>query len=484
MNLPEKRLSAKRIARNLNSLGSRDAIQIEGLNYTYDDLRKRVFALSHEIKILSKPDDRVGLHLQNNFDCYAALVAILISGRTYVPINEGFGISQCLYVIDTAEIKVLIKSKDTIFINELLEKSGISMIENVNDKDENVEELASEFAYLLFTSGSTGDPKGVPITHNNLDHFIHGMINEEQWSFEASDRFLQPFNLSFDLFVFTTFLPLYLGATIVTVPLEKISLHAAMLLQDEDITVSLLLPSHMMLINKISDGMNFDHLRLSFFCGEALYARDLIKWMNLCPNSKQINIYGPTEATVAFSKYVWNNDSETECVNDIVPIGKPFGQNKMALLPLNDVEKELLLRGPQVFEKYIGTARDPFVKFKGENYYRTGDICGLNEKGNYIFIGRNDGQVKIGGHRIELSDVENKIKKIFPTRHVIVIKKEHEDNLTSIHAFIIGPEIKEIQNKIAGVLPTYMRPSSVQFISELPINLNGKIDRKILMTLI
>ncbi|NND77515.1 MAG: AMP-binding protein [Flavobacteriales bacterium] len=469
---------AQTIAQNLNTIGSKAAIVIEGQTYTYADLKKMVSPLAIELNNKTRTDDRIGLHLQNNIKCYAGLIAILVSGRTYVPINEGFGLAQCQYIIHAASVKAIIRSNETAFIKDLLEKENIHSIEIIDENDDNITANESSFAYLLFTSGSTGDPKGVPISHSNLDHFIHGITSCDDWTFKYDDKFIQPFNLSFDLFVFTTFLPLFIGATLVSVPLQKISLHAAMLLETEKISVSLFLPSHMMLINKVTHGKTYDQLRLSFFCGEALYASDLKQWQQRSPNAKQINIYGPTEATVAFSKYIWSEDSEEQCLNDIVPIGKPFGHNKMALLPLDNDEKELLLAGPQVFENYLKPKNNTFVTLKNEKYYRTGDICERNENGDYLFKGRNDGQVKIGGHRIELADVENKIKKVLPERHVIAIKKVHEDNLTSIHVFIIGQEIVGIQEKLDRSLPNYMRPTSIRFIDEFPTNLNGKIDRK------
>ncbi len=475
--------TAKEIAKNLNELGDKIAIVIDGEEFSYDYLRSRVSALSKIILRKSKHQERIGLQLQDNIDCYVGLVSLLLTGRTFVPVNEGFGMTQNTFMLETGEIEKVIQSADTGFLRDLKQKKNFEIISSKEEDGDRVQVVESEQAYLLFTSGSTGNPKGVPISHENLDQFIQGIIKDEDWELDSSDRFLQPFNLSFDLFVFTVYLPLTLGATFLTVPLNRIAIYSAAHLKEENITVSLLVPSTMKIINKLSSSLTFDSLRLSFFCGEALYASDLKDWMKSTPNAKQINIYGPTEATVAFTKYVWNENSNEEVRNDIVPIGVPFGNNILGLLK-DENGNELLLGGPQVFSKYVGTDKDPFIERDNIRFYRTGDICEINSRGNYLFIGRNDGQVKVDGYRIEISDVENKLKKVFPERQIVVVHKTNSEKLCSLHAFISGDKIDDIQLKVEQSVPDYMRPSSFNFIDAIPLNMNGKTDRKKLKTLI
>ena len=475
---------AKQIAKNLNDFGDKTAIIIDGKDYSYAFLRKRIAFQINLIKENSEKGEAIGLQLQNNIECYIGLISIMLSGRCFVPLNEGFALKQNLSILETANVKTIIKCADTDFLDQLSSKIKLEQLNQNGERDAQLTCEENELVYLLFTSGSTGNPKGVPISHSNLDHFINGIVEDEDWSLSSDDRFLQPFNLSFDLFVFTVYLPLYLGATFLTVPLNKIAIYSAALLKEEGITVSLLVPSTMKIINKISSSLSFDSLRLSFFCGEALYASDLKNWMNSTPNAKQINIYGPTEATVAFTKYVWHENSDKEVKNDIVPIGVGFGKNKLDLLLHNPNEKELLLGGPQVFSKYVGTDKNPFVEQHGQRFYRTGDICEVNENGNYLFLGRNDGQVKVDGYRIEISDVENKLKNIFPDRQIVVVHQSNNENLCSLHAFVTGNPIKDIQSTIESNIPDYMRPSSFVFIDAIPLNMNGKTDRKKLKSML
>lgn len=477
--------TADQIVKNLNTLGNKTAIVIDGKDYSYAYIKERVSSLATSIQKNTDLEERIGLQLQNNIECYIGLISLLISGRVFVPLNEGFGLEQNSYMIETSGISKVIVSTESKLFKALIKSQDLQLLESDNSQKEKTKYIPTNNAYLLFTSGSTGNPKGVPISHSNLDNFIQGMVQDKDWDLDSEDRFLQPFNLSFDLFVFTVYLPLYLGATFLTVPLNKISIYSAALLKEENITVSLLVPSTMKIINKLSSSYIFDSLKYSFFCGEALYATDLKNWIKSTPNAKQINIYGPTEATVAFTKYIWTNDlSEEESKNDIVPIGIPFGNNLLGLYEMENGEKELLLGGPQVFEAYVGTNKDPFVDQDGIHYYRTGDTCEINENGNYLFLGRNDGQVKVDGYRIEISDVENKLKKIFPGRQLVVIHTTNEENLSAIHAFITGEPISEIDQLIEQYVPDYMRPSSFKFLKNIPLNMNGKTDRKKLKSML
>jgi len=258
--------TAKRIAHNLNHLGDKTAVIIDGQEFSYSDLKVRVCPLINKIETMGSIGQTIGLQLSNSIECYASLIALLISGRVFVPLNEGFGIEQNDYIIKTAEINCIIETENNTFVSDFKEK-GIEIIECTKLEDGIIRYSESKFVYTLFTSGSTGRPKGVPITHSNLDHFIQSIVQDSDWSLDSNDRFLQPFNLSFDLYVFTVYLPLYLGATFLTVPLNKIALYSASLLAEESITVSLLVPSTMKIINKLSGNIIFEKLKyFSVFC--------------------------------------------------------------------------------------------------------------------------------------------------------------------------------------------------------------------------
>lgn len=475
--------TVKEIVKNLNELGSKEAIIIDGKRYSYEFLRGRVSALSRIIAVRSEKEERIGLHLENNIDCYIGLISLLVSGRSFVPISESFGKLQNQHMLGIGDITKIIQTSNSEFIDNFSKEFELEQLKCVEESKSKVELIESENAYLLFTSGSTGNPKGVPITHANIDQFVNGISNGNEWSFYSNDRFLQPFSLAFDLFVFTVYLPLSIGATFVSVPQKNIALMSASSLELEKITVSLLVPSTMKIINKVSHSVCYDSLRLSFFCGEALYASDLEDWIKNTPNATQINIYGPTEATAAVTKYIWNEKSNSEVKNDIVPIGVPFGNNILSLLESTE-GNELLLGGPQVFSKYVGTTKDPFIKIDNTRFYKTGDICEINENGNYLFIGRKDSQVKVDGYRIEISDVENKLKKVIPGRQIVVVHLSNAEKLCSLHAFITGDPIEELKSIIKDSVPDYMCPRTFNFIDSIPLNLNGKTDRKKLKSMI
>ncbi|MEM7163420.1 MAG: AMP-binding protein [Bacteroidota bacterium] len=386
---------AYRICEQLNSKGDKTAIVIDGQSYSYGFIKKRVAAFGRPLQEQSEVEQCIGLHLQNTIECYIGLIAIMISGRTFVPLNEDFGQRQLLHIIESANVSKVIQSAQTDFFEEFKAKSNFDTIQVESELlDEPLTCIQSTSAYVLFTSGSTGSPKGVPITHDNLNHFIFAMTTEMEWSLNEDDKFLQPFSLSFDLFVMCVYLPLFLGASLYTTPLEKRALNSAALMDSEGITVCVLVPSSMRIINNISSSLTFKSLRYAFFCGEPLYESDLKSWNKLCPNSTSINIYGPTEGAVVCMRFILNQENVNQVESGIIPIGIPFGKNEISF---HEDEKgtEILIGGPQVFSGYMGDVESPFIEKNERNYYRTGDYCKKDKWGNLIFIGRKDEQLQL-----------------------------------------------------------------------------------------
>jgi len=244
-------------------------------------------------------------------------------------------------------------------------------------------------------------------------------------------------------------------------------------------------------------------LRCSLFCGEGLPCDIATKWKMAAPNSEVINFYGPTEATVMFMSYSWDILSDTQnCFNGLVSIGKPF--NKMQIKLVKDQKEvpngsigEIFIYGKQVVQGYFkndSLTKEKFISFENDSnkiWYRTGDLAKKMEDGNYVFIGRVDDQLQIRGNRVEMLEIDKAIRDAVGHQMAISLpieSKNNENIAEDIVAFIESNSLKFSENEILEscrlVLPDYMIPSRIYFIDTMPLNQNGKIDKKALLPLV
>ena len=354
-------------------------------------------------------------------------------------------------------------------------------------------------AYMLFTSGSTGIPKGVPISFRNLENFIDGFFGLG-YKLDENDRFLQMFDLTFDLSVMSYLVPLTLGACVYTVPDNAIKYMAVyQLLEDHGITFAMMVPSMLSYLRPYFEDIRLEQLRNSVFCGEALYEDITREWSACIPNARIQNVYGPTEATIFCLSYDWTpTQDEGKSVRGIVSIGKPMKHTKAIVVdekmkPVKQGEKgELCLAGGQLTAGYWNNPEKNneafFTHAIGETlaYYRTGDSAYVDANGDFIFCGRIDYQVKIQGYRVELHEIEHHARQYGKCRNVAAVAYENQLGTTSIHLFLEGGReyAGTIVDFLKTRLPYYMMPSGVTSLEHLPLNNNGKTDRKELLRLL
>ena len=278
--------------------------------------------------------------------------------------------------------------------------------------------VPDDIAYLLFTSGSTGIPKGVMVADRNVVPFIDYMV--ERYGISERDRLSQMFDMTFDLSVFDMFVAWQKGAC-VCCPSQKTMIKPGGFIGEMELTLWFSVPSTAVFMKRL--GMlkpgRYPTLRWSLFCGEPLPMESAVAWSQAAPNSILENLYGPTELTIACTLYRWDPDhSARECEMGLVPIGHPYPGMKVLVADgeLNEVsaggEGELLMNGPQMS---LGYWRDPektaaaFVVPPGwrEVFYRTGDrVRKPVEDGPLAHLGRTDFQIKVNGHRVELGEIE------------------------------------------------------------------------------
>lgn len=481
----------------LSHIGNEDniAFVINNKKYSYANYGRFISGIRNELKNRDIECQKIGLVINDDIETYASILALWLEGCCYVPLHPNWPIERCKNIIKQVEIDyILDSSQDTRYID-------LSVISTKNKLNICVESILpldgisdNDNAYILFTSGSTGNPKGVQISRGNVASFINSM-NDIGLDLSANDKFLQPFDLSFDFSVSGYLLPLVYGGTIFTLSPKKSKIMGiAKLMVKYDLTVLQLVPSMMRNLLQYVSELNMDTIRYNIFCGEALSAVQIQEWHRANPSMVTYNMYGPTEDTVFCTFYLIDksNIDRIEEKEDIVSVGITFKNNKCIIIDENSQivdekfkEGELCLAGSQLTPGYWKNDKDneeKFFDYKGERYYKSGDLCYYNEDLNFMYIGRIDNQVKINGFRVELGEIENKFTSVSKGLYSVVVPYLDSQNNTKLAIVIEGSEMdySEWENQLHSLLPPYEMPSKFLFMETIPLNQNGKIDRKVI----
>ncbi|MBV9009556.1 MAG: amino acid adenylation domain-containing protein [Verrucomicrobia bacterium] len=450
---------------------------------------------------------------------YAGVLGALMAGHGYVPLNRTFPVNrtrlmllrslcQCVVVdgasepqlgemLDGIERKLVLILPERTDISDLAarfpehEVIGAGQLARA-DEWRPVETPANSIAYLLFTSGSTGEPKGVMVSQKNVLHYVDYVTN--RYGFNSDDRVSQTFDLTFDLSAHDMFVAWQNGAC-VCVPSVKQLMKPGAFIQDAKLTVWFSVPSVAVFMRRfgVLKPNMYPGLRLSLFCGEALPVEIVQSWRLAAPNSVIENIYGPTELTIACTAYRWDDStSPAQCEQGIVPIGEPFQDMKALIIDaeLREVNEgedgELAMTGPQLTLGYWHDGektRRAFVEIPGADgtYYRTGDRVRRRGPGQpLLYLGRLDSQVKVLGHRVELGEVEAAIRKASGIDGVVALGWPLSGSgADGIEAFVQSNtlDISSVLVRLKETLPFYMVPRRIHLLSHFPLNANGKFDR-------
>lgn len=501
----------------------RPALVVNGKSLSYASLRgivRRIASAIHTLQVEQKPFPLVAVLAHRSETAYAGVLGCLAAGNGYVPLNPKFPLERTLQMLSLSGCTALIVGNECLsqlsdllkaanrpltiilpdagsleelqsqnlhhrflFANQLPSEEAFSFIENP----------APSLAYLLFTSGSTGVPKGVPIGQGNVRSYVDYIC--ARYNISEQDRFSQQFDLTFDLSAHDMFVCWERGACLYCVP-EKSVMAPAKFIRDHQLTVWFSVPSVAGLLSKmrlLSPGF-FPSLRYSLFCGEPLPASYARSWQAAAPNSIVENLYGPTEATIAIAHYRWDpQESSRECVNGIVPIGHIFEGQQIRVtdsrgksVPFG-APGELCLSGSQVATGYWNNSektRQQFVRLPGQDHqlwYRTGDLVKQDAAGNLCYLGRIDHQIKIRGYRVELQEIESVLRKTCGTDQVVSVPwRVNNGSADGVVAFVSGVRNLDKASVLANcsaLLPDYMVPKNIYLIDELPLSSNQKIDR-------
>jgi len=502
-------IAIQRLAHFAQSQPQALALKAHDGELTYGELWQEVQALRARMrKSIAQLPQHIGLLTGDDRATYVALLAILAEGKTYVPLNAQHPADRHSVILEDAEIELVLVSRQAVALIDALEqKPGCKRLEVKLGEATPIVEFPpvpvteSNRAYILYTSGSTGKPKGVPIHYAQLDAFLHMKLESGLYAFSAEDKFLQMFELTFDLSVMCTLLPLCVGASVWVVRRSEGMLYLNVLdmLEAGPVTVALMVPSILAYLQPYFAEIQLPELRLSLFCGEALPHQLALGWSGCTPNAQIENVYGPTEATIYCSRYVWQRDgAEQESVNGVVPIGVALPGMHLAVVDeqgelIQDGQSgELVLYGPQVTTGYWNNEEKTTAAFHQWPHiwphgpvYRTGDRAHRNSKGNFVYEGRLDTQVKVDGFRVELGEIEHHIRTF--TQTACAVLAVEAGKTTTLHAFVerfTQERSAELQGYLQSKLPPYMLPRQFHFLPLLPLNSNGKVDRPQLRNLL
>ena len=476
----------------VESYGKRNAFCINSQFYNYEYFAMRIAAIRKTLQYAgSDCGDSVGLVPNDDINTYAAIFALWLEGKHYIPLHPAWPIDRCKDIIAQVDIRIILDpSEQSRFDGQVIMTAKIKSSSEAINHVVNCSE--SDLAYILFTSGSTGRPKGVPIRRENVSAFVNAMW-DTGFNLTEEDRCLQCFELTFDMSVFSYIMPLLKGACVYTVPSNVIKYgYIYELLEEHQLTVTTMAPATITYLRPYFCEISVPSVRFSLFAGEGLHEDVTKEWADCIPNARIFNFYGPTENTVFCTYYEYRRNNHNKTHNGVLSIGKSMTSGDVSILDEigNKVKPdelgELVLHGRQLFNGYWKDeekTKEAFITAaNGVSYYKSGDLCYYDEEGDIMYSGRKDYQAKIQGFRVELSEIEFHAREILNDANIVCIAFENSQNLTEIAMFIEGPEFdtSDLLEKMRAKMPPYMIPTVIYFESVFPLNISGKTDRKAL----
>ncbi|GAB3836132.1 acyl-CoA synthetase family protein [Dactylosporangium cerinum] len=481
------------------------ALEVGEERFSYAELSRLADALA--ARILQARDGqvpaRVGLLAARSPLAYVGYLAVQRLSGTVVPLNPIFPAERNTAIARAGRLELVLVEQDggdelpapvMRLDGTLLAELRASAQPALPARSATVDDLA----YILFTSGSTGVP-GVPVRHRNVSSYVEHVV--ARYGIGPGSRLSQTFDLTFDPSVFDLFAAWASGATLV-VPSRGDLLAPVRFVNRKAITHWFSVPSIVSFADRLHGlaAGSMPDLRWGLFAGEALTLQQARAWQHAAPGCTIENIYGPTELTVTCTEYRlpaapadWPSTS-----NGTVPIGQVYPRLEHAVVDERGQpahQGELCIRGPQRFPGYVDPADNinrffeqtdaGFVSYNGsgplteQHWYRTGDRV-RRESGELVHLGRLDHQLKIRGYRVELGEIESVLRRQPGVREAFVVPLDAADGEIDLGAVYTGLEQDEglLLEALRATLPTYMVPRRLVWRQELPLNVNGKVDRK------
>jgi amino acid adenylation domain-containing protein len=463
--------------------------------------------------------DRVGIYLQKSADGVAVIFGILKAGAAYVPVDPTAPASRNAFIHDNCGVKVVIVERKFLaaYRMELVKLGatprlivldgvggGVPLMAALNALDAEVpvpgvptvDSAADDLAYILYTSGSTGQPKGVMLTHRNAVSFVDWC--SDTFELRATDVFSSHAPFHFDLSIFDLYVSLRHGASLVLVPegVGKEPQNLSALIAAHRISVWYSAPSTLSLLAQFGrmPGRDFSHLRLVLFAGEVFPIVHLRSLKRQLPRPRYFNLYGPTETNVCTYYEIPGLIPDDRTAP--YPIGRVCENLQARVVDAggrdvpSGAEGELCIAGPHIMQGYWNLPEQTTTGFlpggsEGERWYRTGDLVVEEAGGNYRYVGRRDRMIKKRGYRVELGEIEACLYRhpSIGEAAVVALPDESAGVRVRAHLSVRGekrPSLIELKTHCSQHLPLYMVPDAFSFHDLLPKTSTGKTDFQLL----
>lgn len=485
----------------------RPALDCGGRVRSYGALFADARALAARIDAEVAPGLPLGIHCQRDETSLLGILAAALSQRPYIPLNPAFpaeklasivGIGRPGAILCAAETRAAAQALLARFPPDLLLLDGEGVVGRGSGPEpaprhDPTAAADGRTAYMMFTSGTTGEPKGVRILERNLLAYLDGIAPIADIG--PGDRATHFFDLSFDLSVHDIFVTWVSGAELHVLPREQ-SLSIVEFARSRRLTHWFSVPSLAAFCDRLGQlgPAALPDLKTALFCGEALAVSVARGFRAAAPAARIWNVYGPTEATIAFTAYELASPDGLDDMA-VVPIGRPIGAEHIRLEPHPNPDIpgacELLLGGRQVTPGYMNNPErnaSQFFEDDTARWYRTGDVVRMSEEHGVLFLGRIDDQVKINGYRVELLEIDAALRQAARTPEVAALPwpVSADGHADQVVGFVVDSAVPqaEIRKRCRQLLPAYMVPRRIVPLDRLPLSASGKIDRKALRALL
>ena len=465
--------------------------------YTFSKIREnalKVGSVLGEMGLFKKP---IAIFLDKNVDCFCSMFGVAYSGNFYTILDVTMPQARIERILRILDAEAIITDKkheqdiqkldlkfSPIYIEDIYTRTiNNLMIECIQNRI-----IDTDVLYILFTSGSTGDPKGVIISHRNV-------ITYMEWSgkvfgFDSNTVFGSQTPFYFSMSVLDIFQTIRTGAEFVIIPKKLFSLPGDLIsyIDETQINTIYWVPSALCQLANINalDNPKLKCVKMILFAGEVMPAKQLNMWKRALPDAFYANLFGPTEVPDICTYYILDREIADD---ESIPIGRTCDNMDVFIVDENGKEVtgtqegEMLVRGASVAYGYYKNPektkeafiQNPLQDSYEEKVYRTGDLVHYNENGEIIYVSRKDFQIKHMGYRIELGEIETAASAIAQIDRVCCIYDMANSEIVLFYTGAI--DAKDIKKNIKKKVPRYMIPTRYVTMEEMPLNLNGKIDR-------